>query len=147
MGIETILLASSLAVGAANVVVQRNAAKKAAAARREENAISGASQEVQNRLARRRAAMETRLRRARIAQSSATSGVLGSSGQLGAESALASSFGTSVAQQDSEVLASRGITEQRQIGANALQKADTFNAFASLYSSAVKTGVKEGWFS
>lgn len=142
MGIETVLLGASLAVGAANVIVQQNAANKAAYAQRQSNAIQQAGQEVQNRIARRRAAKEARLRQARIAASAAGSGVINSSGVAGASADITNTYQTGVAQQAGDVLTSQGITQQQQIKADALRKADTFGAWASLFEHGVNAANK-----
>lgn len=142
MGIETILLGASLAVGAANVVVQQDAARKAANAQENANQVQQASEDYKNTLARRQAAKDLRLRQARIAASAAGGGVGGSSGESGAVSGLGSSYGAGVATQYADVLTSNTLTDLGQQKADALQKADNFNAWASLFQKGTNTVMK-----
>ncbi len=134
----------SLAVGAANTFVQHRQAKKAAAARREGAAVQSASQKNKDRLARRRTAKEIRLKRARLAQSSENTGVSGSSGELGATSALTASAGTSIANQNASILASDGISRQNAAAASAQSKANRFNGLANLFNTGIGIAEDEG---
>lgn len=117
--LTTIIAAGSLAVGVGTTVAQRNAEKRRASAQREASAVSSANEDIKNRLARRRAAREERIRRSRLVAGAATSGTAGSSAALGASSALGANFGSSVAAQQSDILAARGITAANQRAAGA----------------------------
>lgn len=123
---------TSLAVGAASSVAQAAQARKAARAQEEAGEISSAQQEIQDRVERRKVAREARIRRAIIEQSAVTSGAEGSSGELGAKSALDSNVAASFANQSSQRAASQGITRQNQIAADAESRFDTIGAFGGL---------------
>lgn len=159
MGLETIALVG-LAVSAAGTVAQVVAQGRANALRRqgieaeqEAREISRGSQEIRNRIARRRSAKEERIRRARIRQTAENQGVSASSGALGAEGALASSFGQSRAAQQSQVLAARGITRQQNLAAgyrsqaaDAISAGKTIGAITGLIGEGLALGQEEGWF-
>lgn len=136
MGLETIALAS-LAVGAASTIAQTVQARKAARAQREAQAVSSASQQIQDRVARRRAVREARVRQAAIQQSAVASGGVGSSGAAGATSALQSNLGAGVANQRSQQLAAEGIGRQNVISANAQTRFDTIGSFGKLVQQGI----------
>lgn len=136
MGLEVGLILGA-AVSAAGLVAQTVQAKKAGRARKEAQQISGASEEIQNRLARRKAAREERIRRARIINSAEQSGGGGSSGVVGAISALGSNFNAAVAGQKSQELASRGISIQSQKFANAESKSERIDAFVKIGNAGI----------
>lgn len=138
MGIE-ILLGASLVLGAATAITQNRAANEAADAQKEANEISAAQQRNKNMLERRRAAKEARIKRAKIIQGAESGGAGSSSGSLGAQSALASNFGSSVAGQTADVLASEGITKQGERAATAIRKADNFAAWAKVGQKGIST--------
>ena len=122
----------ALAVTAATGIKQAAQARKAARAQREASEISTASQQIQDRAERRKALREARIRRAIIENSAVQSGAEGSSGEFGATSALQSNVGASIANQTSQSLASRGITRQNQIAAEAESRFDQIGAFGGL---------------
>lgn len=126
-----------LAVSAATGIAQAAQARKAAKAQREASEISAAGQAVQDRVARRRALRETRIRRAIIENSAAQSGALGSSGVIGATSALESNTGASIANQESQRLTSVAIGRQNQIAAQAESKFDQIGAFGKIVNQGI----------
>jgi hypothetical protein len=130
MGIETALL--SLAVGAAGTVASVVQARKAAKAQKEAQAISTASGQIQDTYARRKAARESRIRRARLIQASSNTGTEGSSGELGAGSGLTSGFGSSVAQQTAGQITVEGISAANQRIQNAEGSINAIGSFTKL---------------
>lgn len=132
MGIETLIAAASVATSAASSVMQRNQAKKVAQAQREGRDIQQASEERQNILARRRAAREARIRRARIAQASANQGTQGSSSEAGSQAALGANFGASAAAQSGQAAGAKAISKTNQAAADASFKQQQIGAYGEL---------------
>lgn len=126
-----------LAVSAATTISQASQARKAARAQREAGEINAAGQAIEDRTARRRALRESRIRRAIIENSAAQSGALGSSGLIGATSALESNTGASIANQESQRLTSEAIGRQNQIAADAESRFDQIGAFGKLVNQGV----------
>ena len=122
----------SLAVTAATTIAQQSQARKAARAQREANAISSAGQQIEDRMARRRALREARVRRAIIQNSAAQNGAQGSSGESGALSALGSNLGASFANQTTQANVSQGISAANQKSADAQNAFDQIGAFGKL---------------
>tara|TARA_R110000737_G_scaffold281613_3_gene288220 strand:- start:441 stop:872 length:432 start_codon:yes stop_codon:yes gene_type:complete len=129
MGIVAIL---SLAVAAAGTVASGIQARKASKARREGQAVSTASGNIRDKLARRRNAREERVRRARLVQQSETAGATGSSGMIGATSALGASFGASAAAQRGDAMGAMGISAANERAASATSKGQLFGSLADL---------------
>lgn len=129
MGIVAIL---SLAVGAAGAIAQGVQARKAAKARREAQAVSTAGNNIRDKLARRRAAREERLRRARLVQQSEAAGATGSSGMIGATSALGANFGAATAQQRGQTQVAEGISAANQREADARSRSAQIGAWTNL---------------
>lgn len=127
MGLETLALTATLVTSAASTAVSYAQGKRAEKAQREANKISESNQLNQDRIARRRAAREERIKRARIISSATSNGAGDSSGKTGAISALSSNYGQVVAQQSSEQKAAKGITKQNNRIASAESTANTFN--------------------
>lgn len=123
---------ASLAVTAATTIAQMSQARRAAKAQKEASEISGAGQQIQDRVARRRAIREARVRRAMIENSAAQSGGQGSSGESGALSAVGSTLGASVANQSTQARVSQGISVQNQKAAEAETAFDQIGAFGKL---------------
>lgn len=119
------------------------AAKKASAERkqakneRQGNLIRGNREQAADTQTRRRLQVERRIRRARIESSSAVGGVAGSSGELGAKSALGSSFNQAVGGLQANILATKALTRLNQSSASAVQSANNFNSFANVFNSGV----------
>lgn len=132
MGVVAIL---GLAVSAASTIVQAVQGRKAAKARRESQAVQTAGEAIRDRLARRRAAREERVRRARLLQSSEVGGTSGSSGELGASGALRTNSAAGVANQSSQRTVSQGISAANQQAADAQSRAASVGAFADLVQS------------
>lgn len=137
MGLELILGIASLATGVAGTIAQRAEAKKAAAAQREANTVSRSQQTIENNLARRRAAREERVRRARLIAASENTGTSGSSGELGALSALGTNTGGAISEQQGQVLAADGISRANQRFADAQSKFDSIGAFTDLVQQGI----------
>lgn len=136
MGLETLALAS-LATTAATTVVQAVQARKASKAQEEANSISIAGQEVQDRVARRRAIRESRIRQAMIENSAVSSGATGSSGESGAIAALGSNTGAAVANQQSQSLTAAGVTRQNQRAASAESRFQQIGAFGAAVNQGI----------
>lgn len=143
MGVVELL---SLAVSAGSAIARRNQARKAAAATNEANAVSTATGEINNRLARRRAAREERLRRARLKQSASNYGVSGSSGEFGALSALQANSQTNLANQNANEVAARGISAANQRAANAQTSIERISAFEGLAQRGLSLADDHGLF-
>lgn len=121
-----------LAVTAASTVAQVAQARKSAKAQKEARAQSTAGQMIQDRAERRRAMRDARVRQAMIENSAVTSGAEGSSGEIGATSALNSNLGSSVANQTSQQLTAQGISAANQRAADAQSRFDTIGAFGKV---------------
>lgn len=121
-----------LAISAVGVVKQQAAARRAAKAQKEGRAIESASQQVEDKLARRRAAREERIRRGRLIAMGENSGTEGGSGQVGALSSLSTNFGAAQAGQSTQAAAARGISAANQQYSDAQSAFDQAEAFSSL---------------
>lgn len=165
MGIGAVL---GLAIKGVGLISKRRAQRRAnsvsnAAAvetkrlREEGRAVSNATETNRNAVSRRAAAKEARLRRARIVNSSANSGTTGSSGEIGATSAINASFGAAVAQQQADILAAKGLTNindnianiqgDAQNKINSIEsKFNQFSGFLNLASAGVEVADDEGLF-
>lgn len=169
MGIETALIISAVAaVAAAGATVagaqaQSRAEKKASGERNRARLEQKEAQEVQTAAEKskqiseqRRAIRESRVRLARIAQSSQNSGVYGSSGQVGAEGIVNTNLGDAVATSRGIGTAVQGINAANQRAADHLSNANNaisqgniqanmWNAFSNVASTAstVAGGVGE----
>ena len=147
MGIElTLLQGLQLAVGAAGVISGVATAKKATKARNESKNISTANQQIQDRIAKRRAAKESRIKRARLIQAGETSGASGSSGLVGATSALGANFGAAVAGQKSQQFAAQGISAANQRAANAESQGARNEALFEVLGKGIKMADDENLF-
>lgn len=138
--------ALSLGVSAATGLVQIQQGRKANKAAREGRAVDTANQKIQNNIERRRRIKEARLQRARINADSNTSGVTGSSGQIGANSALNSNLAFSLSGQSTQVLAAEGITKANQTQSSAITKAKAAGAFGGLLQSGIDFADEENIF-
>ena len=141
MGVETLLLIG-LASTAVSTIATIGQEKKRAAADKEARAISSANEELRNRAARRKAVREERVRRGRIRQISENTGVGGSSGEIGAVSALSASVGRNIAFQEQETKAAEGVTVQNQRSADAQSSITRIRAFNDLFQSGLSTAAK-----
>ena len=135
----------SLAVSAATTVTQMKQAGRAADAQREQNNIQGANQEIQNRVNRRNKIKEARIMRARMEAASQSSNTGGSSGELGASSALSSSLAGSFAAQRTQESAARGITRQSGVIADAQYKSNAAAAWGNVFQQGLEMANEEGW--
>lgn len=129
-----------------STVAQISASRKAARAQREGRAIQSASQDIQDRLGRRRLAREERIRRARLVQGAVGSGAVGSSGLAGATSALAANRGAAIADQSGQSLAAKGISAANQRYADAQSILATWDALGGLVGAGNDYGKTQGWW-
>ncbi len=111
---STIIAAAALTATAVSGYQQYQAASDASDAREEQQAISGAQQQIEQRRGTRQAVREERIRRARIMQASENTGVAGSSSQFGSVAALNTATGTNIANQRGAQSAARGVTAANQ---------------------------------
>lgn len=140
MGIETILLAGSLAVGAASTIYQVHQAGKAQKAQKEANATQQASAKVTEAIERRRSAKEARIRLARLKNSSSQSGTSDSSGEIGAMGAISASFSEGVAQQAYQTNVNNALTGFNQQVATAQSNISKAGAFTDLFGNTMTLG-------
>jgi len=131
MGIETILLASTIS-GAVGTIAQMGQARAAARAQKDAQNTQTNQELVNNRLAQRRAAREERVRRGRLIAASENTGTSGSSGELGALSALGTNTGAAISAQKGEASAAMSISKSNQQLADAQNKFDNIGAFTDL---------------
>lgn len=136
MGIGLAIAGVATAVSAAATVYstrkQEELAGQAADERRKARRIQNSTEKVKNRSERRRAAREERIRRARLISTAENSGGAGSSGLVGATSALGSNFGAAVANQRFEELANRGISAALQKESDFLRDAESVGNYGQL---------------
>lgn len=122
----------SLAVSAAGTIAGAVQARKASKARKRAQAISTAQGQIEDRVQRRRAAKQERLRRARLVQSSENAGAATSSGFIGAGSALSGSLAAGLANQSSQALGAQGISAANQQEASARSRGANISSFTDL---------------
>lgn len=113
----------------------RKATKRAAAETREARAITEASQLNVNRISRRRAIREERVRRAKIIQAGAAGGVLGSSGVISAPGIIGTNVAAAIAAQTSGTKAAQGISARLQTAADFTGQAAAATAQGQLFSN------------
>ena len=134
-----------LAVSAVSTIAKVGQERKRVAADKEARAIGSANEELRNRAARRKAVREERIRRGRLQQVSVNTGVAGSSGEIGATSALQASVGRNIAFQEQETRAAQGISTQKQKSAEAQSAINRFDAFNNLFQQGIETAEKLGF--
>lgn len=125
MGLELV----GLAITAATTVAGVAQARKAQAAQKESNEISSAMGQIQDRAAKRKALRDARIRRAMITNSAVQSGAEGSSGELGAISALESNTGAAIGNLTGQQIATAGISRANQKAADAESAFDRIGMF------------------
>ncbi|NOQ73243.1 MAG: hypothetical protein GQ574_14645 [Crocinitomix sp.] len=135
-----------LAITAVGTIASVSAEKKRASAEREARSISSANENLRNTAAKRKAVREERIRRSRVQQISVNTGVAGSSGEIGATSALSASVGRNIAFQEQETKAAQGISAQNQKAANANSSIANIRAFTNLFQAGVGAGEELGLF-
>lgn len=121
----------------ATAVSARKAAKaqsRATSLEAEANEVQSANQSIESAEARRDAVQRRRFVRAQIQQGAASDGVAGSSGELGAISALTTSMSGEIGEQKRNILATQGINDLRQRAANYRAEAERAGIFGSLSS-------------
>ena len=136
----------SLAIGAGSAILQKRQADKIEDSQREQSAIQTAGEENKNRIARRNQVKRARIARARIAASADGSGVSGSSGEIGAQSALTSNFENSFAVQRQDKATSVGITGQQNRIASARSKSNSIQAWGNLFNQGLDCAEDEDLF-
>ena len=134
-----------LAVSAVSTIKQVGAERKRVAAETEARDIGSANEELRNRAARRKGVREERIRRGRLQQISVNTGVAGSSGEIGATSALQASVGRNIAFQEQETRAAQGISRQNQRSADAQSSINRTRAFEDLFQTGLETAGKFGF--
>ena len=148
----TVFQVISTVVAVAGAVQQRSASKKArkatqnaAAERREANKVVQGAQQNTDRIARRKALREERVRRAKIIQSADNRGAGGSSGQQAGPGILGTNVAAAISAQSSGARAATGVSDRLQSAADfdgqANAATSSANLFASIGSSVV--GVAE----
>lgn len=135
MGVEVAIAVVSLAVTAAGAYEQSRQAKSAAKSRKEAGRVSQAEQAAAQTASRRQQIREERVRRAQITQSSVNTGVSGSSGELGSQSALGSLISGNLAATSRQTNASAGITSLQQNAADADLRGATAGAISGIGGS------------
>ena len=143
MGIAAVL---SLVVGVASTISQVNAQKKAQIADDRANQISDNQQAYKDILTRRSLMKQERIRRARIKTSAAATGVVGSSGELGALASLTSNVGAGIASQQADILAVAGINQAAKDKASALGEAQRTALFGKLLQKGIGIADDAGLF-
>lgn len=113
------------------------AERKQASNEKRANIIKGNRERTTDTQTRRRLMVESRIRRARISNSSAVGGVAGSSGELGANAALGSSFNQAIGGLQANILTTKALTRLNDDSAKAVQSANTFNSFVGLFDAGV----------
>lgn len=134
MGIEAILLTT---ITAASGLAQRSQQRRASRAATTQNRINTASGQIENTLARRRAAREERVRRARLKQSASNTGISESSGVFGAVSSLRTNADGAIAGQEGQRLAAAGISAALQRRADAESAINSIRSFQQLGTTLV----------
>ena len=134
-----IAAALSLVVTAVSTVVQMRQAKKAQAAEREGRAINVADQKNKDKLARRQVAKAERVKRANIEQAAENTGATGSSGFIGAKSALSSNTASAFGGQRGGGKAASAISAANQRASDARSKASNAKAFGELLNTGIDT--------
>lgn len=131
MGLDPVTI-GYLATAVIGTAVSYDQNKKAQAAQEEAKEISSAQQKAEAIRARRQSARQARVRRAQIEQAAANTGTGGSSGELGAVSAIASQqAGVASYLTGSEVAAS-AISAQNQRAADSNFRSQLSGQVASL---------------
>lgn len=106
--------------------------RKAGKAQREANAVSNASQKVQDRNTLKQKQRELAIRNAQIQQSASNTGVSMSSGELGALGGLQTMYSGMLAQLQGQQKTADAITALNNKRAGALSRANTFQAINGL---------------
>lgn len=122
----------TLGITAAAAINTARNEEKSLEAQKEGQEIRTASGENSNRVARRRAAREARINRARLKAASSATGTSGSSGFFGASSAITANQGSAVAAQRDQEIAARGLSAVNQRIADAESNSRIFNAYAGV---------------
>ena len=147
MGIEIVIAAASLAIGAAGAVKQAQAqrearrdAKKAEREQKKARAEQRASNAAQSAAERRGQIREERIRRAKVLQASENTGVSGSSGEIGATSNLGTTLGSNIGRNLGAIQTANNISEANQNAADFLGSAQSHSTDASMWGSVGNLG-------
>jgi len=120
-----------LAVGAQQSYKANEASKDAARAQNRANDVATAEGQVQDINARRQRARQERIRRSQIQQAAVNTGTTGSSGSLGAQSALATNVAAANASSRGSQLSAQGITNFQNQAAQYQSSASTHSLLSS----------------
>lgn len=132
----------STVVAVASAVQQRSASKKAqsatraaAAERREANKITQASQTNVDRISRRKAIREERVRRSKIVQRAEAAGGGGSSASISGPGILGTNVAAAISAQSSGARAAQGVSSRLQSAADFQGQAAAATASGNLFAS------------
>lgn len=147
MGLELIVGAASLALGAISIGMNVSSAAQAATDRQQsfdaQTAANNAAINQQTNNAnydRRSRIREERVRRAQIEQGSQNGGTAGSSGETGALGSLDSNFAALNSQAEGQTATNVGINKLNQTAAQYDENARTTLAWNDVFQSGLKTG-------
>lgn len=132
MGIETAILATAAVVSAGATIAATSQQRKARKTQEEAQRVQTASERTQQIRAERQRVREERIRRARILQSAESSGVTGSSSQIGGVSSLQGQLQSAQAFTAGQTSAVEGINRLNQSASRNLSNADTFTAISNI---------------
>lgn len=130
-----VVVAISALVGAVAAVRQYSESKKARRAQEEQSNQQQAINTIESRRARQEAAREARIKRAQVAQAAESQGTVGSTTELGANSALAAGQSRQAGEQAFQTKAALGLSRTQQQIANAQANIMTAQAVGNLSSS------------
>lgn len=135
MGVEVAIAAVGLAVAVGSAYEQQQQAKSAAKERKKAGQISQAEQAAQQTQNRRQQLREERVRRAQITQASVNTGVSGSSGELGSQSALGSLISGNLAASSRQQASANVIGDAMQSAADSDVSAAKYGAISGIGAS------------
>lgn len=148
MGIETIVSVAGLAFSAYSTMQQQDAQDEARAQQEQANAENRkareeqkAAQAAQSAAERRQQLREERVKRARLIQSSANSGVAMSSGEAGASGSLATQLGTNIGFNLGQQQAASNISAAGQNAADFLSSANNSISEANQWGTMASAGM------
>lgn len=135
MGASVIIAAASLAVAAGSAYENYQAQSDARKDRKRANAVSQAQNEINNQAEIRNQIRKRRIRIAQIEQASANTGTIGSSGQIGGESALSTQTGSNISTIRSNINSGKAILGYENDAASDMTRAATWQGIGSLAST------------
>lgn len=140
MGNDVVDVGLAVFTGGASLLVTQpmRMQEKMEERQRESQRIQRASQQVKDVEERRKMARQERIRRARIEQSAVNMGAQGSSGEMGAVSALATNTSGAMAQMSGQQQTADQLTELNQQIAGIQSNLNLFNTATNLALNATK---------